>query len=671
MTKKAKKILIPVISVVIVVAIVVGSISYFAANKNKNLTIQVQSVMNMATDYWENDTSYGIVQSGYSQRIYADGQNLVQEFYVQEGDKVQIGDPILSYDPTTIELEAERQQLNINAMDVRYDRLIKELNRLKNTTPSDASSLSVRITQNEESASTEISTGESSVEDSKEESSQEENSLEDSQEDSKEDSREDSLEDSSKEESSVEESSMEESSMEESSTENSSSEDSSGNDEPDMTPIDVLTDQSKPYAGTGTIKDPYRYVITQNTKLMQSFYERWIGLEPVYCVFEKYKLDDPAEGLRYAWYMTTENLMPPQKMEIWDLGVYLTKLDENSMILVVAQEKLPKEMVLSMNLVFYVNQNATVTVVGANLLTEEAIQDGYLNLELGEGGLYNLYIKQNDTPGEDSSGEDSSGEEPIPDPDPDPIPDPDPDPTPVGPTKEELQRQIKEKEMEIRDLEISKKMAELELDKTQKKLEDTVVRSKVNGKVTSVQPDGAMIGEPLAVVTGNEGFYVTGVMSEFNLAKITLGQKVTGSSWMTGESFEGTITEIGRFPTSAQSGSSSDNLNVSYYPFTVYFDDYSALEEGQYIDLSLSAQTDKDTFCIPKMYIREENGQSYVFADNNGVLEKRYVTLGRSLSDGYYMEILDGLTLDDMIAFPYGKAAQEGVKTVQQNDGLV
>ena len=147
MTKKAKKILIPVISVVIVAAIVVGSISYFAANKNKNLTIQVQPVMYLATDYWENDTSYGIVQSGYSQRIYADGQNLVQEFYVQEGDKVQIGDPILSYDPTTIELEAERQQLNINAMDVRYDRLIKELNRLKNTTPSDASSLSVRITQ--------------------------------------------------------------------------------------------------------------------------------------------------------------------------------------------------------------------------------------------------------------------------------------------------------------------------------------------------------------------------------------------------------------------------------------------------------------------------------------------------------------------------------------------
>ena len=89
------------------------------------------------------------------------------------------------------------------------------------------------------------------------------------------------------------------------------------------------------------------------------------------CVFGKYKLDDPAEGLRYAWYMTTENLTPPQKMEIWDLGVYLTKLDENSMILVVAQEKLPKEMVLSMNLVFYVNQNATVTVGSAPIFLQK------------------------------------------------------------------------------------------------------------------------------------------------------------------------------------------------------------------------------------------------------------------------------------------------------------
>lgn len=145
-------------------------------------------------------------------------------------------------------------------------------------------------------------------------------------------------------------------------------------------------------------------------------------------------------------------------------------------------------------------------------------------------------------------------------------------------------------------------------------------------------------------------------------------------SWMTGETYQGTVTEVSEFPTSPQSWSSSDNMNASYYPFTVYFDDYSALQEGQSIELSLDQNQSPDgeeTFCIPKMYIREKNGQSYVLADNNGVLEERIVQLGRPLSGGYYMEILGGLTMEDSIAFPYGKEAQPGVKTQAADDGLI
>ncbi len=704
MTKKAKKVSVIVLSSVLCIAIVAGILAWAAGNKNNNMTAEVIPVMNIASSYWDNDTSYGYVQSGYSQRVIASTEQQVQEFYVQEGDSVQIGDPILSYDPTAIQLEVERQELNLDSMDVRMDRLYRELNELKNTKPSDASGLSVVLVSSEGTAEephqqdSNISSEEESTQ--PEESSQEENpGGEESslvpQESSKEESylpeessdlEESSMEESTgpeepseeessaSEESSKEESSQpEESSAEESSKEESSGEDSSHPEEPvEEGPITVLTEESEPYAGTGTLQDPYRYRIAQNAKLMQSFYERWIGWDPVYCVFEKYKLDDPEEDLQYAWYMSTEGLTAPEKIEIWDLGVYLTSIDDLSMILAVAQEELPKEMVLSMNLRVYMDNVQTVTVVGSDILTELPVEEGMIHLTLQRGGIFNLYGQETSQPGDDSSAEESVPEESYPEESFPEEPEPIPDPEPQGPTKEELERQIREKELEIRDLELSQKMAELELEKTRKKLEDTVVRSTVNGKVTSLTPDGALVGMPVAVVTGDEGFYVTGVMSEFNLEQVQVGQKVSGMSWMSGMSYEGTVTEVGAFPTEPQEWSSSDNMNASYYPFTVYFDDYSALEEGESIELTLTPnQTSEDTFCIPKMYIREENGQSYVLADRDGVLEKRYIELGRMLDGGYYMEVLSGLTMEDSIAFPYGKAAQEGVKTVPQGDELL
>ena len=48
-------------------------------------------------------------------------------------------------------------------------------------------------------------------------------------------------------------------------------------------------------------------------------------------------------------------------------------------------------------------------------------------------------------------------------------------------------------------------------------------------------------------------------------------------------------------------------------------------------------------------------------ADENGRLKKQAVKTGK-IYYGSYQEILDGLTMDDLIAFPYGKNVREGVK---------
>ena len=63
------------------------------------------------------------------------------------------------------------------------------------------------------------------------------------------------------------------------------------------------------------------------------------------------------------------------------------------------------------------------------------------------------------------------------------------------------------------------------------------------------------------------------------------------------------------------------------------------------------------------MYIRKENGQSYVYIKGeDGLLKKQYVRTGKTLY-GSTIEVKEGLSIDDAIAFPYGKNVKEGAKT--------
>ena len=64
-----------------------------------------------------------------------------------------------------------------------------------------------------------------------------------------------------------------------------------------------------------------------------------------------------------------------------------------------------------------------------------------------------------------------------------------------------------------------------------------------------------------------------------------------------------------------------------------------------------------------KAFILQENGKSYVYVRNEDErLEKREITTGRDLW-GWQLEITSGLSLEDYVAFPYGKTVTDGAKT--------
>ena len=57
-------------------------------------------------------------------------------------------------------------------------------------------------------------------------------------------------------------------------------------------------------------------------------------------------------------------------------------------------------------------------------------------------------------------------------------------------------------------------------------------------------------------------------------------------------------------------------------------------------------------------------------ADNNNRLVKQFIQTGRIIN-GDTIEILSGLSTEDRVAFPYGKAAREGTRAVDSEESGV
>ena len=65
---------------------------------------------------------------------------------------------------------------------------------------------------------------------------------------------------------------------------------------------------------------------------------------------------------------------------------------------------------------------------------------------------------------------------------------------------------------------------------------------------------------------------------------------------------------------------------------------------------------------ISKQFVRNKDGEDFVYKEGkNGKLEKQIVRTGQ-IFYGEMVEIKDGITSEDYLAFPYGKKVKEGAK---------
>ena len=235
-------------------------------------------------------------------------------------------------------------------------------------------------------------------------------------------------------------------------------------------------------------------------------------------------------------------------------------------------------------------------------------------------------------------------------------------------TRQELDVAIGTKYKEIGQLETSLKVAKLDLEKKKSELGDGNVYAEFDGTVKVVRDATEAFNSSEAVVelSGGGGYYVTGTLSEMDLGSVQVGDTVQISSWRTGVNCEGEIVSIDDYPTQNGSNSGDGNSNVSYYPFKVFVSEDANLQPNDYVEMQYqkTAEADSaDSLYLESFFLRSENGKSYVMVrGENDKLEKRWVQTGRDLW-GSYTQIRGGLTLEDYVAFPYGRDVVEGAHT--------
>ena len=127
MHKKIKLALIIVASVT-----VIGTGIWFGVQKFNRTKVEVYRVEELKQMIWgESSSLEGIITSNVSQKVQLSENQIVQEVFVQEGQEVKEGTPLLSYDMTLVHINLETEKLNNQQLQIKKKGLEDTLAKIK------------------------------------------------------------------------------------------------------------------------------------------------------------------------------------------------------------------------------------------------------------------------------------------------------------------------------------------------------------------------------------------------------------------------------------------------------------------------------------------------------------------------------------------------------------
>lgn len=614
MRRNKKKKLIAVISASLAVVLVAGII-LLAVNAG-GAPVKVASVSVMNQGYWGGNSQiseYGNIVADMNQTINYDDSLTIKEIYVKEGDKVKVGDPLISYDTTLVEMEYDMKKMQIEGIGLKIQNLQAEIDQLKRNGTSSSAYGS--------SANTRAKIVPAGYKNG--------NFL------------------SVKNMAAVTEKAF-----------------------PEGPVYSEITENSVPYTGNGTKEEPYRYYIyPPEGKTTVNLSKEWIKKsldEKSVSVFDTVDSAENPSKIVFSWEMDFETLS-----NLVGSGSIGTEIPPE------LQGKEILENISSLSSAYnYDTADGTAENPYKFLCAPGVSVDNVFMSDMLANGSVAVFqvVNSKENPQrilyswtlDGQGGNTQQPTEPEEPQEPTEPEDPGID-IPAGPTQEEINKQIKEKEDNIKSLNLEKRNCELELKKLEQKVNGGVVNSTIDGTVKTVNDaeKAKLEGSPLIYVLGEDGIYVTGSVAETAIDKVQKGTVITVTSLESGEVRQAEITGIGATP--VEGGYFSGNPNMSYYPFTAVISEEANFKNGEGVSISAEGFTSSgeimEDIYLMQAFVREDQQGFYVFMkDENGLLKKQYVEIGRITDEA--MEIKSGLSMEDEIAFPYGKDVKEGAKTV-------
>lgn len=555
-------------------------IKFYLNSTNK---IDVNSVSTLNTGYWDNpSTSTGFVSNSDTQSVLYDASKTITQVFVQEGQQVNAGDPLLSYDLTTLQSAVDTSQLDVEKAQNAITLAEHELKKLLNTTPI-----------------------------------------------------------------------------------------------PDVVEEPEIQDHTPAPLPGVPAKDGngfYPYVLSlsqaeKNFTAYKIYYASTTSEAPEKGPHEEASLwkeeRETKESNNTCWYWieytytdSSTNAYDPKdvveyysdKQQIPNKEIFLAGTKQNPYVF-----KLSEKQGFVYGKLFLDNANLNQYLRFDVYTNDGEIDSSWLvrcdkfttKQSMNEGDMYSVishtkeeqkYVEAEQKPSQDISS---------------------------GYTEIELAKAIRDKKQELKTLDLDLRKAKLSLSENKALLNDGIVRAKRSGIVRNIKDlsnpiqDGSAF---LEVATG-QGTYIKGSISELMLNQIKVGDTISAYCWTSGETFDAKIQSIDTVPSSNSNYNGSGNPNVSYYGFEAYAKDASKIQAGEYLELTFNLSSDTtSSIWLSKAYVKQEGNKYYVLKDVHGKLKKQYVTVGKIVW-GDTMEIKDGLSDTDYIAFAYSKNAKEGVKT--------
>ena len=237
--------------------------------------------------------------------------------------------------------------------------------------------------------------------------------------------------------------------------------------------------------------------------------------------------------------------------------------------------------------------------------------------------------------------------------------------------------QIQTMQVDLKEAELNLQAKKTDVAKSEALLENAVVTSPVDGQIQAINEsttDQYGREQPYITIQQAGSFRVQGTLGELQRGSFTVGTRVKILSRTNDDTWTGTISTIDyENPTQSNSNnnyisdSSSSSMNSSSrYPFYVELDSTDGLILGQHVYLSLDSGEDLTGLRLSSAFVAfNDDGSAYVWAEKNGKLEKRTVTLGEhdDMTDTY--AVTDGLSEADYVAYP-DENCVEGAATTRE-----